>query len=155
MMFDSPIKTAASLTSGPPVSASGSKAGGSLGIIVGAIVGLLLLGAGGFFAFRWHRNRKLAQIKKDAKGKGVDDAETLVGKESGANYGAAADAGYLGYFGFGAASPTDKPLEKLRCIVKYAYTPNLPDEIELAVGDVVEFESISDGKLGCIFSSSF
>jgi hypothetical protein len=35
---------------------------------------------------------------------------------------------------------------KLKCIVKYAYTPNLPDEMELQVGDLVVFESLSDGN---------
>jgi hypothetical protein len=37
---------------------------------------------------------------------------------------------------------------KLKCIVKYAYSPNLPDEMELQVGDLIVFENLSDDGWG-------
>jgi hypothetical protein len=42
----------------------------------------------------------------------------------------------------------DSHAVKLKCIVKYAYSPNLPDEMELQVGDLVVFESLSDDGWG-------
>lgn len=37
---------------------------------------------------------------------------------------------------------------QLRCIVKYDYTPNLSDEVELRVGDIIIFESLADDGWG-------
>lgn len=37
---------------------------------------------------------------------------------------------------------------KLKCIVKYGYSPNLPDEMELEVGDIIVFETLADDGWG-------
>jgi hypothetical protein len=47
-----------------------------------------------------------------------------------------------------ADKTADSHAVKLKCIVKYAYSPNLPDEMELQVGDLVVFESLSDDGWG-------
>jgi hypothetical protein len=43
---------------------------------------------------------------------------------------------------------SELPSTQTKYIVKYAYVPNLPDEMELKVGDIIQFYQVSDDRWG-------
>ncbi|KAJ3304864.1 hypothetical protein HDV03_002246 [Kappamyces sp. JEL0829] len=102
-----------------------SGSGSSVGGLIAVAVGVLVIALGGVFLFIRFRNTKSSKVASTLPDKGKETAPLHEGEGL-----------------------------KLKCIVKYDYQPNLPDEIELRVGDIVIFESISDDGWGICYNTN-
>ena len=140
--FQSFTSTTSNSTTSPIKPAQSSKSSTVTIIIISILAVVVFIACVIVFRFYYRRRTYQSADIKD-KGKSIDDTTTLVEKDSSADSNSI--FGFSSFFAATSTAGASSEVKKLRCIVKYAYTPNLPDEIELQVGDIVEFESISDG----------